>query len=76
MVIGVIVDMPRPTSSLVSDSVSQMISMKGKVASKPNPPLRTCVRQLRSFEEDLSAISHAPTSSTREEFAPYQRCPS
>ena len=46
--IGVIVNMPRPTRFLVSHIVCQMISMKGKVASRPVPPrLRICVPQLR-----------------------------
>ena len=77
MFIGVIVNMPRPMPSLVSDSVFQVILMKGKIASNPVPlRLRTCVRQLISFEEDLLAFSHAAASNTREEGAPYRRCPS
>ena len=58
--IGVIVNMPRPTPFLVSHSVFQMISMKGKVASKPVPPkLRICVPQLRPFEKIcLPSVAH------------------
>ena len=60
MFIGVIVNMPRPKPFLVSDSVFQMVSMMGKVASKPVPPrLRTCVPQLRSFEKVcLPTVAH------------------
>ena len=60
MLIGVIVNMPRPTPSLISDSVFQMISVKGKVASKPLPPrLRTYVRQLDHLKKIyLLSVTH------------------
>ena len=60
MFVGVIANMPRPTPSLVSDSVFQTISMKGKVASKPvSPRLRTCVRQLDHLKKIyLLSVTH------------------
>ena len=57
---GVIVNMPTPTPFLVSNSIFQMLSMKGKVASKPVPQrIRTCVPQFGPRKKiRLPSIAH------------------